>query len=78
MKETWERLLFRIRLEAYLLSHPVLIYCQGWHVISEKGLGTGNSVLPEIGISVVEMMRRLKVGPSAIELAIRRKNSEEG
>jgi hypothetical protein len=45
--------------------------------LSPVGSGNGNSVLQEMGILVAEMAKRLRAGTSAIEFAIRRKNSEE-
>jgi hypothetical protein len=45
--------------------------------LSPGGSGNGNSVLQEIRILVAEMAKRLRAGTSAIEFAIRRKNSEE-
>jgi hypothetical protein len=43
-----------------------------------EGRGSQNSQLQEIGILMAEIARRLRARTSAIELAIRRKNSEEG
>jgi hypothetical protein len=43
-----------------------------------KGGGSQHSQLQEMGISMAEMARRLRAGTSAIDLAIRIKNSEEG
>jgi hypothetical protein len=41
-----------------------------------EGCGSQYSQLQEMGILMAEMARRLTAGTSAIELAIRRKNSE--
>ena len=41
------------------------------------GLGNGNSELQEMGIAMAGIARILRAGTSAIELAMRRKNSEE-
>jgi hypothetical protein len=40
-------------------------------------LGSQHSQLQELGFLMAEMARRLRAGTSVIELAIKRKNSEE-